>query len=296
LLVVGDQASEPSSERDRPGVGGLAAHRAVRIDRAGDGDEPSGGGVEDDGLPAGFEVIADDPLAISGAGCGVGSRSERSGGEAGWGGSGGELDQLADGPCPAALGAGHQLDRVDALLAGCAVHGHRDLLGPRAAPPAVPTQLLRFTITGRSACSARQFAGLGEEREQMLALVGEVPEQPTVRVMRRARRKQPVGALAKLGDVQAEFLGVDDIALIVKRPSVPATGGPAVRSKSVHAAGTIRWLPYGSGRAAEARRGKQSTTGLRELTGEGEVCGDERAAADRALDPQLAVEDGKPIR
>ena len=63
LLVVGDQAGEPSPERERPGVGALAVHRAVLVDRAGDGDEPSGGGVEDDGLPACFELVADDPVA-----------------------------------------------------------------------------------------------------------------------------------------------------------------------------------------------------------------------------------------
>src|SRR5205809_1125470 len=63
LLVVGDQAGEPSPERERPGVGALAVHRAVLVDRAGDGDEPSGGGVEDDGLLACFELVADDPVA-----------------------------------------------------------------------------------------------------------------------------------------------------------------------------------------------------------------------------------------
>ena len=48
----------------------------------------------------------------------------------------------------------------------------------------------------------------------MLALVGEVPKQPAVRLVGWAHLKQPVGPLAKLGDAQAELLGVDDIALI----------------------------------------------------------------------------------
>ena len=63
LLVVGDQTGEPSSERERPGVGAFAVHRAVLGDCAGDRDEPSGGGVEDDRLLVAFELVADDPVA-----------------------------------------------------------------------------------------------------------------------------------------------------------------------------------------------------------------------------------------
>jgi hypothetical protein len=71
--------------------------------------------------------------------------------------------------------------------------------------------------------------GLGEEREQVLALVGEVPKQPAVRRVRWAHRKQLVGPLAKLGDAHAELLGVEDIlvALIAQRERVledPAGG------------------------------------------------------------------------
>jgi hypothetical protein len=61
LFVVGDQAGESSQERQRSGVGAFAAHRVVLVDRAGDGDEPSGGGIEDDGLLVTFELVADDP-------------------------------------------------------------------------------------------------------------------------------------------------------------------------------------------------------------------------------------------
>jgi hypothetical protein len=47
LFVVGDQTREPSSECERSGVGSFAVHRPVLGDCAGDGDEPSGGGIED---------------------------------------------------------------------------------------------------------------------------------------------------------------------------------------------------------------------------------------------------------
>jgi integrase len=49
-------------------------------------------------------------------------------------------------------------------------------------------------------------------------------------------------------------------------------------------------------RLRSASEEQRSTPGLRELLGDGEVCGDERAAVGWALDPQLAVEDGKPVR
>ena len=35
---------------------------------------------------------------------------------------------------------------------------------------------------------------------------------------------------------------------------------------------------------------------MRGLGGEGDVCGDERAAVGRALDPKLPAEGGKPVR
>jgi hypothetical protein len=35
--------------------------------------------------------------------------------------------------------------------------------------------------------------------------------------------------------------------------------------------------------------------GRRELVGEGEVCGDERAAVGRALDPELTVKGGEAV-
>jgi len=63
LLVVGDQAGEASLEREWSGVGAFAAYRAVVGSRAGDCDEPSGGGVEYHGLLVAFEFVADDAVA-----------------------------------------------------------------------------------------------------------------------------------------------------------------------------------------------------------------------------------------
>ena len=63
LLVVRDQAGESSSQRERSGVGALAVHRAVLSDRAGERDEPSDGGVEDDRLLVALELVAADPGA-----------------------------------------------------------------------------------------------------------------------------------------------------------------------------------------------------------------------------------------
>jgi hypothetical protein len=63
LVVVGDQAGESSSESERSGVGAFAVHRPVLGDCAGDGDEPSGGRVEDDRLLIAFELVADDSVA-----------------------------------------------------------------------------------------------------------------------------------------------------------------------------------------------------------------------------------------
>src|SRR5438034_11665931 len=49
LLVVGDQPGDALEQPERPGMGTRAVHRAVRIERAGDSDERSGGGIKDHG-------------------------------------------------------------------------------------------------------------------------------------------------------------------------------------------------------------------------------------------------------
>ena len=45
----------------------------------------------------------------------------------------------------------------------------------------------------------------------------------------------------------------------------------------------------------EPLNGAAVANGLEQLAGEGDVCGDERAAVDRALDPELSVEDSEPV-
>src|SRR5215216_914872 len=62
LLVLGDQPGDPLEQRERPGMGAFAVHRPVLVERAGDGDERSGGGVEDHRFGVVVELVADDPV------------------------------------------------------------------------------------------------------------------------------------------------------------------------------------------------------------------------------------------
>jgi len=58
-FVVGDHASEASEQREWSGVGSVAGHCVVLIDRAGGGDDRVGGGVEDDGLGVAAEFVVE---------------------------------------------------------------------------------------------------------------------------------------------------------------------------------------------------------------------------------------------
>jgi hypothetical protein len=49
------------------------------------------------------------------------------------------------------------------------------------------------------------------------------------------------------------------------------------------------------GPALTPLNGAAVANGLEQLAGEGDVCGDERAAVGRALNPELSVEDGEPV-
>jgi hypothetical protein len=49
------------------------------------------------------------------------------------------------------------------------------------------------------------------------------------------------------------------------------------------------------GARVSASKQRQSPAARGELARDGEVCGDERAAVGRALDPELPVEGGKPV-
>jgi hypothetical protein len=70
-----------------------------------------------------------------------------------------------------------------------------------------------------------------------------------------------------------------------------ATGSADVRSLLL---GTRSGCPS-VGAPISASKQRQSPAGRGELVGDGEVCGDERAAVGRALDPELPVEGGKPV-
>lgn len=48
-------------------------------------------------------------------------------------------------------------------------------------------------------------------------------------------------------------------------------------------------------RSGQPLNGAAVANGPEQLAGQGDVCGDERAAVDRALDPELSVEDGEPV-
>jgi hypothetical protein len=87
-----------------------------------------------------------------------------------------------------------------------------------------PPKLLRLTIAGRRACSARQFVawtpGLGQEREHVLAFVLKVGEQAAVGLMGGAHPKQLVGPLVQVAHAQVQLAGVDHLALVAQRERV----------------------------------------------------------------------------
>jgi hypothetical protein len=63
LFVAGDQGQDAFLEGERSGTGAFTAHRVDLIDGAGHRDESLCGGVEDDGLLAVFDLVADDSEA-----------------------------------------------------------------------------------------------------------------------------------------------------------------------------------------------------------------------------------------
>jgi hypothetical protein len=115
------------------------------------------------------------------------------------------------------LGAEHQIDGVDVLLAGGADHAHRDLLGPRALLGSVSAPALAVDDRGAqrllSSPVCRLHAWIGEECEHVRALGSQMVKQSAVRLVRGAHLKQLVGPLVDLGDAQPELIGVDHLAL-----------------------------------------------------------------------------------
>lgn len=76
-------------------------------------------------------------------------------------------------------------------------------------------------------------------------------------------------------------------------PQAPRQGGR--RHGGRHESPLLFMRPHAPAKRTEPLNGAAVANGPEQLAGQGDVCGDERAAVDRALDPELSVEDGKPV-
>ena len=137
------------SRWERAGVGPFAAHRAVLLKRAGDGDDRVSGGVEDHRFGVALELVANDPVAELG-------HRRQAAIRVGEARAGRPIRLLAAGcrECWACA-----ISSTGSMFCWRAVRITLIVICWVRAPYWVrfAPQLLRLTIAGRSACSARQF-------------------------------------------------------------------------------------------------------------------------------------------